>query len=145
MTIDQSQWDHSPGGFPQTLGHTNYAYSSTTSVANQGYDSSTLNSKQNSLDYSRDDLFSHISFLYANEKRFGDFHSLFRSVPDDEKLIEGNKKSHLHIPPPVWLQDRKKRGERNKSPSMVGCFCKTEGQKEITDNASWTNNNSDNS
>ncbi|KAG0277229.1 hypothetical protein BGZ96_002951 [Linnemannia gamsii] len=88
MTVDQSQWDHSPGGFPETLGHTDYAYSNTASTANQGYDSSTLNSKQNSLDYPRDDLFSHISFLYANEKRFGDFHSLFRSVPDDEKLIE---------------------------------------------------------
>ncbi|KAG0199182.1 hypothetical protein BGX28_007514 [Mortierella sp. GBA30] len=31
---------------------------------------------------------THISFVYANEKRFSDFHSLFRSVPDDEKLIE---------------------------------------------------------
>jgi len=30
-----------------------------------------------------------ISFVYANEKRFSDFHALFRSVPDDEKLIEG--------------------------------------------------------
>lgn len=85
MTVDQSQWDHSPGGFPETLGHTNYAYSNNTAI--QGYES-TLNSKQNSLDYPRDDDFSHISFLYANEKRFGDFHSLFRSVPDDEKLIE---------------------------------------------------------
>ncbi|KAH7050736.1 GRAM domain-containing protein, partial [Linnemannia elongata] len=85
MTVDQSQWDHSPGGFPETLGHTNYAYSNNTPI--QGYES-TLNSKQNSLDYPRDDDFSHISFLYANEKRFGDFHSLFRSVPDDEKLIE---------------------------------------------------------
>ncbi|KAK3836015.1 MAG: GRAM domain-containing protein, partial [Linnemannia elongata] len=85
MTVDQSQWDHSPGGFPETLGHTNYAYSNNTAI--QGYES-TLNSKQNSLDYPRDDGFSHISFLYANEKRFGDFHSLFRSVPDDEKLIE---------------------------------------------------------
>ncbi|KAF9143367.1 hypothetical protein BGX30_000602 [Mortierella sp. GBA39] len=83
MTVDQSQWDHSPGGFPETLGHTNNAYSNNT----QGYES-TLSSKQNSLDYPRDDGFSHISFLYANEKRFGDFHSLFRTVPDDEKLIE---------------------------------------------------------
>ncbi|KAF9087054.1 hypothetical protein BGX29_001062 [Mortierella sp. GBA35] len=84
MTVGQSQWDHSPGGFPESYGHANYAYSTTGS---QGYDS-TVNSKQNSLDYTRDDNFSHISFLYANEKRFGDFHSLFRSVPDDEKLIE---------------------------------------------------------
>ncbi|KAF9909925.1 hypothetical protein EC991_007728 [Linnemannia zychae] len=95
MTIDQSQWDHGPGGFPEMLGHTNYAYSTITtttnnnsmSLANQGFDSA-LTSKNNSLEYPRDDLFSHISFLYANEKRFGDFHSLFRSVPDDEKLIE---------------------------------------------------------
>ncbi|KAF9544547.1 hypothetical protein EC957_011856 [Mortierella hygrophila] len=83
MTVDQSQWDHSPGGFPETLGHTNNAYSNNT----QGYES-TLSSKQSSLDYPRDDSFSHISFLYANEKRFGDFHSHFRTVPDDEKLIE---------------------------------------------------------
>ncbi|KAF8945004.1 hypothetical protein BGZ47_003394 [Haplosporangium gracile] len=87
MTVDQSQWDHSPGGFPETPGHTNYAYSNNYAAANQGYES-TLISKQNSFDYPRDDGFSHISFLYANEKRFGDFHSLFRSVPDDEKLIE---------------------------------------------------------
>ncbi|KAG0042700.1 hypothetical protein BGZ83_000170, partial [Gryganskiella cystojenkinii] len=31
---------------------------------------------------------ANISFVYANEKRFSDFHALFRSVPDDEKLIE---------------------------------------------------------
>ncbi|KAG0360220.1 hypothetical protein BG005_011200 [Podila minutissima] len=29
-----------------------------------------------------------ISFMFANEKRFSDFHALFRSVPDEEKLIE---------------------------------------------------------
>ncbi|KAF9939013.1 hypothetical protein BGZ65_011745 [Modicella reniformis] len=28
------------------------------------------------------------TFVYTNEKRFSDFHALFRSVPDDEKLIE---------------------------------------------------------
>ncbi|KAG0379166.1 hypothetical protein BGX24_001456 [Mortierella sp. AD032] len=91
MTVVQSQWDHSPGGFPDTLGHTSYAHSTnnnTTNTNSQGVFDSAPTSKQNSLDYPRDDLFSHISFLYANEKRFGDFHSLFRSVPDDEKLIE---------------------------------------------------------
>ncbi|KAF9097213.1 hypothetical protein BGX27_000991, partial [Mortierella sp. AM989] len=35
-----------------------------------------------------DDFGAHISFVYANNKRFSDFHSVFRSVPDDEKLIE---------------------------------------------------------
>ncbi|ORZ06176.1 GRAM domain-domain-containing protein, partial [Lobosporangium transversale] len=35
-----------------------------------------------------DDFGVHISFVFANEKRFSDFHALFRSVPDDEKLIE---------------------------------------------------------
>ncbi|KAF9972978.1 hypothetical protein BGZ65_009512, partial [Modicella reniformis] len=35
-----------------------------------------------------DEFGAHISFVYANEKRFQDFHSLFRSVPDKEKLIE---------------------------------------------------------
>lgn len=34
-----------------------------------------------------------ISFAFANEKRFGDFHTLFRSVPDEEKLIEGRENS----------------------------------------------------
>ncbi|KAF9412297.1 hypothetical protein BGZ94_001077 [Podila epigama] len=29
-----------------------------------------------------------INFVFANEKRFADFHSLFRSVPDEERLIE---------------------------------------------------------
>lgn len=32
-----------------------------------------------------------ISFVFANEKRFSDFHALFRSVPDEEKLIEGRE------------------------------------------------------
>ncbi|KAG0251192.1 hypothetical protein DFQ27_008924 [Actinomortierella ambigua] len=31
---------------------------------------------------------SHIHFVYANERRFQDFHALFRSVPEDERLIE---------------------------------------------------------
>ncbi|KAG0240474.1 hypothetical protein BGX31_001935 [Mortierella sp. GBA43] len=35
-----------------------------------------------------DDDFTHMSFVYANEKRFSEFHSVFRSVPDSEKLIE---------------------------------------------------------
>ncbi|KAF9583715.1 hypothetical protein BGW38_008783 [Lunasporangiospora selenospora] len=34
-----------------------------------------------------------IGFVYANEKRFSDFHALFRSVPDEEKLIEGNSQN----------------------------------------------------
>lgn len=32
---------------------------------------------------------SNIHFVYANERRFQDFHALFRSVPEDERLIEG--------------------------------------------------------
>ncbi|KAG0244029.1 hypothetical protein BGW41_000457 [Actinomortierella wolfii] len=31
---------------------------------------------------------SNIHFVYANERRFQDFHALFRSVPEDERLIE---------------------------------------------------------
>ncbi|KAF9970559.1 hypothetical protein BGZ73_006728 [Actinomortierella ambigua] len=31
---------------------------------------------------------SNIHFVYANDRRFQDFHALFRSVPDDERLIE---------------------------------------------------------
>ncbi|KAG0305234.1 hypothetical protein BGZ98_004431 [Dissophora globulifera] len=48
-------------------------------------------SRRNSQDAGRpseDDIGPSITFVYANEKRFHDFHALFRSVPDDEKLIE---------------------------------------------------------
>ncbi|KAG0236960.1 hypothetical protein BGW42_002173 [Actinomortierella wolfii] len=33
---------------------------------------------------------SNIHFVYANERRFQDFHALFRSVPEDERLIEAS-------------------------------------------------------
>ncbi|KAF9934891.1 hypothetical protein FBU30_010158 [Linnemannia zychae] len=86
MAADQNQWDYGPGGFPETTGSNSYMYSTPgTPGIHSGFDSA-LNSKRNSLDYPRDESYS--SLLYANEKRFSDFHSLFRSVPDDEKLIE---------------------------------------------------------
>lgn len=45
-----------------------------------------------------------ISFMFANEKRFSDFHALFRSVPDEEKLIEGRENSQsMQCPPLVFL------------------------------------------
>ncbi|KAF9573703.1 hypothetical protein EC968_008219 [Mortierella alpina] len=91
-----------PGSFPVSTGshHSNgYIYSNSNSNANgsyaysngAGYDSAST-SQRSSRDgdtISGDDgSEAHISFVYANEKRFSDFHSLFRSVPDDEKLIE---------------------------------------------------------
>ncbi|KAF9360778.1 hypothetical protein BGX26_007729 [Mortierella sp. AD094] len=55
-----------------------------------GYDSATTSQRSSNDDSGLydDDYGANISFVFANEKRFSDFHSLFRSVPDDEKLIE---------------------------------------------------------
>ena len=73
----------------------------------QHYDLNNTGSRQGS-----EDGFSEAptAFVYANEKRFNDFHTLFRSVPEDEKLIEGNPPSlnsqeqwRQHTPPPLSL------------------------------------------
>ncbi|KAF9188352.1 hypothetical protein BGZ51_006960 [Haplosporangium sp. Z 767] len=73
--------DHSymagPGSFPETYethGHNDVLGkdSSSSTQSNEG-----------------DDAYeTSINFVYANEKRFSDFHAIFRSVPDEEKLIE---------------------------------------------------------
>ncbi|KAG0005536.1 hypothetical protein BGZ80_003714 [Entomortierella chlamydospora] len=80
MVLDDRQSHYNSGSIP------------TVSVSSNGhgYDSVST-SQRSSHDDSRlydDDFGANISFVFANEKRFSDFHSLFRSVPDDEKLIE---------------------------------------------------------
>ncbi|KAG0216243.1 hypothetical protein BGX28_004608 [Mortierella sp. GBA30] len=66
-----------PGSFPDSFAQVHY---------NHEIGPLDKDSAQNSD--SEDALGANISFVYANEKRFSDFHALFRSVPDDEKLIE---------------------------------------------------------
>ncbi|KAF9968385.1 hypothetical protein BGZ70_004300 [Mortierella alpina] len=67
-----------PGTFPDTLG-SNGAYNH--SIGPLDKDSTHTSDSEDALGAS-------ISFVYANERRFSDFHALFRSVPDEEKLIE---------------------------------------------------------
>ncbi|KAF9961391.1 hypothetical protein BGZ72_003873 [Mortierella alpina] len=67
-----------PGTFPDTFG-SNGAYS---------HDAGPLDKDSTHTSDSDDALGASISFVYANERRFSDFHALFRSVPDEEKLIE---------------------------------------------------------
>ncbi|KAG0258159.1 hypothetical protein BG011_003489 [Mortierella polycephala] len=73
--------DHSymagPGSFPET-----YETQGQNDVLEK--DSSSITQSNEG-----DDAYgASISFVYANEKRFSDFHTVFRSVPDEEKLIE---------------------------------------------------------
>ncbi|KAF9083309.1 hypothetical protein BGX23_011584 [Mortierella sp. AD031] len=69
-----------PGSFPESNGTDSQEY-----AYNGRYTPAESTSSQNDgEDYSA----ANISFVYANEKRFSDFHSVFRSVPDEEKLIE---------------------------------------------------------
>ncbi|KAF9990749.1 hypothetical protein BGZ75_010003 [Mortierella antarctica] len=67
-----------PGTFPDTFG-SNGAYN---------HDVGPLEKDSTHSSDSEDALGASISFVYANERRFSDFHALFRSVPDEEKLIE---------------------------------------------------------
>ncbi|KAG0242112.1 hypothetical protein BGX31_000579 [Mortierella sp. GBA43] len=67
-----------PGSFPDSDTNGNgSSYDPNGDTASRGHDSS-------------EDGYGDVNsaFIYANEKRFSDFHALFRSVPDDEKLIE---------------------------------------------------------
>ncbi|KAG0378026.1 hypothetical protein BGX24_004940 [Mortierella sp. AD032] len=68
-----------PGSFPESIGTDGQEYSY------NGYSPAESTSSQNDGD---DYSGVNINFVYANEKRFSDFHSVFRSVPDEEKLIE---------------------------------------------------------
>ncbi|KAF9292127.1 hypothetical protein BGZ68_010382 [Mortierella alpina] len=67
-----------PGTFPDTFG-SNGAYNQEVGP---------LDKDSTHTSDSEDALGASISFVYANERRFSDFHALFRSVPDEEKLIE---------------------------------------------------------
>ncbi|KAG0260325.1 hypothetical protein BGZ95_004489, partial [Linnemannia exigua] len=68
-----------PGSFPESIGTDGQEYNY------NGYSPAESTSSQNDGD---DYSAANINFVYANEKRFSDFHSVFRSVPDEEKLIE---------------------------------------------------------
>ncbi|KAF9936576.1 hypothetical protein BGZ67_002207 [Mortierella alpina] len=99
LAIDTAQASPlSPGSFPVSTGsHHSNGYSNSNGNANgsytysNGYDSASTSqrsSRDGDMISGDDGSEAPISFVYANEKRFSDFHSLFRSVPDDEKLIE---------------------------------------------------------
>ncbi|KAF9904472.1 hypothetical protein BX616_001285 [Lobosporangium transversale] len=65
-----------PGSFPETFGtHGQQPFVQNDEIGPLSRDSN-----------EGDD--ANINFVYANEKRFNDFHALFRSVPEEEKLIE---------------------------------------------------------
>ncbi|KAF8944596.1 hypothetical protein BGZ47_004030 [Haplosporangium gracile] len=75
-----------PGSFPESIGTDGQEYSYNGSGnGNEDYSPAESTSSQNDGD---DYSAANINFVYANEKRFSDFHSIFRSVPDEEKLIE---------------------------------------------------------
>ncbi|KAG0031974.1 hypothetical protein BGZ82_006729 [Podila clonocystis] len=101
-----SQYNSSP--LPDSLGYLSNAYdnqgirtnppsppnSNPNSNSNTNTNTNTSNSNANSIHENSpdpDDVSAYqasINFVYANDKRFSDFHSLFRSVPEEEKLIE---------------------------------------------------------
>lgn len=90
-----------PGSFPESIGADGQEYGYNSSGIG-GYSPAESTSSQND---GEDYPGTNINFVYANEKRFSDFHSIFRSVPDEEKLIEGNCTHIAHsahsIPPQV--------------------------------------------
>ncbi|KAI1300696.1 hypothetical protein EDD11_006042 [Mortierella claussenii] len=67
-----SSYTAGPGSFPDSYANSANGYEQNGAMGTQINDGDDTN----------------ITFVYANEKRFSDFHALFRSVPDDEKLIE---------------------------------------------------------
>ncbi|KAF9144609.1 hypothetical protein BGX30_012160 [Mortierella sp. GBA39] len=83
LSVMQTQGGGGPGSFPESIGTDGqeYIYSN----GHGGYSSPESTSSQNDGD---DYSAANINFVYANEKRFSDFHSVFRSVPDEERLIE---------------------------------------------------------
>jgi len=87
MSIDTAQWSHGPGSFPETI------------AANSGVDSTTSSISQRSSHEGDSPFGANISFVYANEKRFSDYHGLFRSVPEKEKLIEGKFRQCFYFVP----------------------------------------------
>jgi hypothetical protein len=89
-----------PGSFPELIGTDGqeYGYNGT---GNGGYSPAESTSSHNDGD---DFTTANINFVFANEKRFSDFHSVFRSVPDEEKLIEGNCTYMAHSTHPTSPQ-----------------------------------------
>ncbi|KAF9896808.1 hypothetical protein BX616_006716, partial [Lobosporangium transversale] len=103
MTNEEYQSDYGADTYPESTNNSNNDNSSSTRTSNStsnGYrfDSGSISQRFNhdmitgeedtTGPCEEDDFGVHISFVFANEKRFSDFHALFRSVPDDEKLIE---------------------------------------------------------
>ncbi|OAQ30543.1 hypothetical protein K457DRAFT_433022 [Linnemannia elongata AG-77] len=82
LPVTQAQGGSGPGSFPESYGADGQEYSYD---GDAGYSQAGSTSSQNDGD---DYSAANINFVYANEKRFSDFHSVFRSVPDEEKLIE---------------------------------------------------------
>ncbi|KAK5821870.1 GRAM domain-containing protein, partial [Linnemannia elongata] len=82
LPVTQAQGGSGPGSFPESYGADGQEYNYN---GDAGYSQAGSTSSQNDGD---DYSAANINFVYANEKRFSDFHSVFRSVPDEEKLIE---------------------------------------------------------
>ncbi|KAI8597738.1 GRAM domain-containing protein, partial [Dissophora ornata] len=80
MAVEDYDGFHGVGSFPETTGFDSASASALTSQRNSHETAATGQSE--------DEYSTQISFVYANEKRSGDFHALFRSVPENEKLIE---------------------------------------------------------
>ncbi|KAF9203176.1 hypothetical protein BGZ49_006692 [Haplosporangium sp. Z 27] len=72
----------SSGNFPEPF-HNTQPYDQTDSVGSYDHEAN-----QTTTDDDDDNDSSSINLSYANEKRFQEFHALFRSVPEEEKLIE---------------------------------------------------------
>ncbi|KAF9190273.1 hypothetical protein BGZ50_000304, partial [Haplosporangium sp. Z 11] len=87
MTIETYR---SPGTLPESVANdsnsinTGHYYEHSNGTV---FDSAST-SQRNSQDADNGSSEARISLIFANEKRFSDFHALFRSVPEDEKLIE---------------------------------------------------------
>ncbi|KAG9069207.1 hypothetical protein KI688_010104 [Linnemannia hyalina] len=86
LSVMQAQGGGGPGSFPESIGSDGQEDSyNGSSNGNGDYSPTESTSSQNDGD---DYSAATINFVYANEKRFSDFHSVFRSVPDEERLIE---------------------------------------------------------
>lgn len=92
LPVMQAQGGGGPGSFPESIGTDGqeYNYNGTGNGDGRYSPAESTSSQNDGDDYSA----ANISFVYANEKRFSDFHSVFRSVPDEEKLIEGKHTLH---------------------------------------------------
>ncbi|KAG0259992.1 hypothetical protein BG011_002212 [Mortierella polycephala] len=78
----------SPAGYVSSLPSTATGYTMPPKYSNGAEFDSASTSQRSSQDADDGSSEARISFIFANEKRFNDFHALFRSVPENEKLIE---------------------------------------------------------